>query len=198
MQIKLANNALSPCVRYCSRTDLDMPNWSMAKLSQRLSRSWKKTITSATTHFARKWIDGLLLIPHRLAESAKSIENNTSFHVPRRTWFKICRDAESDAASMTILQMAIRVCLTDSEMRPDDRVCSINCISVADVLLSFGLMKVPTGSTTLLESQKPGCEKALEIEILIQRLESPQQRAPIDRRSQSLSCFFRRPDHSLQ
>jgi hypothetical protein len=80
IQMKLANSTLSPCVRYCSRTDLDMPSWSMARRSQRSSRFWKMTFTSATTHSSRKWIDGLLPIPHRLAENAKSIENNSSFY----------------------------------------------------------------------------------------------------------------------
>ena len=61
-------------------------------------------------------------------------------------------------------------------------------------------MKAQSGSTTVLEWQKPGNdrEKALEVENLIQRLESPQQRTPVDRRTRTLSCFFRCLDHSLQ
>jgi hypothetical protein len=102
-------------------------------------------------------VPGSLLFPQRLAERRKSTDYSSLSHYPGSTRFKICREAESDVASMTILQITIRRCLTDSKTSLDDKVQSMKSTKAADSFLSFGLMKPATGeSMSTFESQKPG------------------------------------------
>src|SRR5260370_37163122 len=113
-------------------------------------------MTAATEHCAKKAVIRLELFVSPCEKVPNSMHRRNPSQPPRTTRLKKVQTPIRPVSQITFVQIVIRCCFRDSEIRLDFIVRSINPIISSDNLLLFGLMKSLSAFSIAFDLQRPG------------------------------------------
>ncbi len=128
------------------------PNTSWYQLSSR-SRTFE--ITTATEHRAERAVTRSGLFFTFCAKIPNSTHRRNLCQSSRRTPRKNRQSPIRCVVPMTLVQIAIQFCFTDSETTLEDKVRFINSINSSANIFACGLMKSRNAFGTAFELQRP-------------------------------------------
>src|SRR6267154_5457265 len=132
-----------------------MLSWPDTSWYQFSSRSRTFEITAETEHCAERAVTRSGLFVNFCAKIPNSTHRRNLCQSSRRTRRKNRQSPKRCVVRMTLVQIVIRFCFTDSETRLDDKVRFINSANSFAKILAFGLMKSRKAFGTALELQRP-------------------------------------------